>query len=551
MQTDGELLRGYAETRSEEAFAELVRRHLDLVHSAALRQVNGDAHLAQDVAQAVFADLARKAGALAGRAVLTGWLYTSTHFAAAKAVRAARRRQVHEQEAHAMRELLHDPTPGPDWDQLRPVLDAAMLELDEADREAVLLRYFEQRPHAEIGAKLGVSENTARMRVERALEKLRAPLARRGVTAAAAALSAAISANAVQVAPAGTAATITTAAALAGTAVQTSTAIAATKAIAMTTMQKTIITATLAVAVGTGIYQARQASHLRGLNLALQQQQSLLAGQLQHAQQQRDDATNRLSAMIVENERLRSDPKATEVLKLRGQVGALRQSLSNTSADGQASGIISKLMNNPAIKENLRRTQLNAFRDLYGPLAAELKLSPTETEQFIQTLTDASLNAADNISRMAQGNADVAQLRQTIEEARHEMESQVQSLLGEAGFARYQEYHQQIPARVTVYQLNTQLGDARLNPEQTAQLMRAVSAEPYNATHGTYELDAAFFGSQPDIDAYLRDVAESHQRILAQAADFLTEQQLAALARVQSNNIAAQTVSGAVLAKKH
>jgi RNA polymerase sigma factor (sigma-70 family) len=136
MQSDGELLCGYAETRSEEAFAELVRRHLDLVHSAALRQVNGDAPLAQDIAQTVFADLARKAGELSGRAVLSGWLYTSTHFAAAKAVRAERRRQAHEQEAHAMHDLLHDPAPGPDWDQLRPVLDAAMLELNEADREA-------------------------------------------------------------------------------------------------------------------------------------------------------------------------------------------------------------------------------------------------------------------------------------------------------------------------------------------------------------------------------------------------------------------------------
>jgi DNA-directed RNA polymerase specialized sigma24 family protein len=98
MTTDGELMHDYAETRSEEAFTELVRRHLDLVYSAAIRQVNGDMHLAQDVAQVVFSDLARKAGSLAGRPVLTGWLYTSTHFAAAKAVRAERRRQAHEQD---------------------------------------------------------------------------------------------------------------------------------------------------------------------------------------------------------------------------------------------------------------------------------------------------------------------------------------------------------------------------------------------------------------------------------------------------------------------
>src|SRR5580765_482104 len=130
MTPDGELLRRYAQSRSEESFGELVQRHLDLVYSAALRQVNGDTHLAQDVAQSVFADLARKAASLADRSALTGWLYTSTHFAAAKAVRTERRRQAREQEAHIMKELLYEPGPDLDWQQLRPVLDAAMHELD-------------------------------------------------------------------------------------------------------------------------------------------------------------------------------------------------------------------------------------------------------------------------------------------------------------------------------------------------------------------------------------------------------------------------------------
>src|SRR6266566_5795339 len=198
MTLDAELLRRYADVQSEDAFAELVRRHLDLVYSAALRQVNGDAHLAQDVTQTVFTDLARKAETLSRRPVLTGWLYTSAHFAAAKAVRAEVRRRAREQEAQTMRELLHSPTPDLDWSKLRPVLDEAMHELKESDRAAILLRYFEQRQLAEIGARLGVSENTARMRVERALDKLRAHLARHGISTSAAVLSAAISVSAVQ-----------------------------------------------------------------------------------------------------------------------------------------------------------------------------------------------------------------------------------------------------------------------------------------------------------------------------------------------------------------
>ena len=115
MTPDGELLRRYTETNSEHAFAELVERHLNLVYSAALRQVNGDAHLAQDVAQTVFADLARKAASLARRPVLTGWLYTSAHFAAAKAVRMERRRHAREEEAQFMNPLLCDPAPDLDW----------------------------------------------------------------------------------------------------------------------------------------------------------------------------------------------------------------------------------------------------------------------------------------------------------------------------------------------------------------------------------------------------------------------------------------------------
>jgi RNA polymerase sigma factor (sigma-70 family) len=208
MTPDAELLRHYAATNSEAAFAELVKRHVNLVYSAALRQVNGDAHLAQDIAQTVFTDLARKANSLLRREVLTGWLYTSAHFAAAKIVRTENRRR--DREEKFMREPIHETAPEADWEKLRPMLDAVMHELKAADREAILLRYFENRQFAEVGAKLGLNENAARMRVERALEKLRDILTRRGI-ATATALASVISANAIQIAPANLAATLTTA----------------------------------------------------------------------------------------------------------------------------------------------------------------------------------------------------------------------------------------------------------------------------------------------------------------------------------------------------
>ena len=216
---DIELLRRYVFERSEAAFADLVRQHIALVYSAALRQTNGDASLAEDVTQVVFADLARKAARLTRHTSLAGWLYTSTRYAAAALRRAEQRRSAREQEAHAMNQLLHSAGTDPAWEQLRPVLDEAIHDLKADDREAVLLRYFDHLPLAVVGARLGVTENTARMRVDRALDKLRAALAKRNVTSTAGALAVILGSHAVSAAPVGLAASISSAAvASAGTA---------------------------------------------------------------------------------------------------------------------------------------------------------------------------------------------------------------------------------------------------------------------------------------------------------------------------------------------
>ncbi len=274
MTRDSELLRSYAEKGSEEAFAELVRRYLNLVYSAALRQVNGDTHLAQDVTQTVFADLARKAAALSQRQVLAGWLFTSTHFAAAKVVRTERRRQTHEQEAHAMEELLRSPASGSDWETLRPVLDKVMHELKESDRNAILMRYFENRQLADIGERLGLSEDAARKKVDRALEKLRTFLSKRGVTTAAA-LASVLSTNAVQIAPMGLAATITSASLIsAGAGTGTITLL---KVMSMTKLQALTIGAIVVTGLVTPwVLQHQSQVKLRQENDSLRQQTAQL-----------------------------------------------------------------------------------------------------------------------------------------------------------------------------------------------------------------------------------------------------------------------------------
>ncbi len=208
MPDDCQLLHQFAADLSEAAFGELVERHVALVYSAALRQTGGDTHLAQDVAQLVFTDLARKAHALSENVVLPGWLHRATIFAARQILRSERRRRAREQEAATMNAIQFE-TDNHEWNQIRPLLDEALDRLDKTDRDALLLRFFEQQSLAEVGAKLGSNEDAARKRINRALEKLRAILAGHGVTTTAAALSSAIPTHAIQTVPAGLAATLT------------------------------------------------------------------------------------------------------------------------------------------------------------------------------------------------------------------------------------------------------------------------------------------------------------------------------------------------------
>jgi RNA polymerase sigma factor (sigma-70 family) len=266
--TDQQLLREYAVRRAEAAFGELVRRHVDLVYSAALRMVR-DAHLAEDVTQSVFLALSRSAGQLAERPVLAGWLHRTTQNLAANAVRSDVRRRAREQEAAAMNDLL-SADPGAAWEEITPHLDAALGELSEPDRDALLLRYFERKSAREMAQTLGTSEEAAQKRVSRAADHLRELLAKRGVTAGAGGLVALLSANAVQAAPLGLALSIT--ASGAGTAIAALTTSTAAKTLAMTTLQKTLIATALVAAIGVGTYQARQASLLRAQVKILQQQ---------------------------------------------------------------------------------------------------------------------------------------------------------------------------------------------------------------------------------------------------------------------------------------
>ena len=348
MTSDLELLQNYADRNSEEAFAELIRRHLDLVYSAALRQVRSP-QLAEEVAQSAYPALARNAGKLKPDTILTAWLYQVARRTAIDVVRHESRRQLREQiatEINAMNATASD------WTHVEPFLDEAMHTLDETDRAAVLLRYFENKSLREVGQTLGTSEDTAQKRVSRAVERLREFFAKRGVTVGTSGLAVLISANAVQAAPVGLAATISTAAVLAGTTFATTTTATAIKIIAMTTIQKSLIATTLAVVAGTGIYEAHQASTLRNQVQSLQQQQAPLAEQIRQLQRERDDATKRLTALQAENEQLKSNQNTAELLKLRGDVAQL-QNEANDATEKAARALMAKVNN---LKQRLEET---------------------------------------------------------------------------------------------------------------------------------------------------------------------------------------------------
>src|SRR4051812_27653124 len=212
MNSDKQLLESYARDDSEGAFRELVERHIGLVHSAALRESRGNVPMAEDITQAVFTELALGAATLLAHPALSGWLYTCVRRMAANVRRSEESRQRREQELFSMNELLNAHPSDNLWQQVRPVLDDVMHELNEEDRSAVVLRFFEGRSLKEVGLALGVTENAARMRVERSLEKLHTLLAQRGVTSTSSALVAVLAASAVMTVPAALASTVATAA---------------------------------------------------------------------------------------------------------------------------------------------------------------------------------------------------------------------------------------------------------------------------------------------------------------------------------------------------
>jgi RNA polymerase sigma factor (sigma-70 family) len=323
MTDEHELLQQYVEAGAEPAFTELVNRHIGLVYATAVRQLQ-DPDLARDVTQIVFTDLARKARSLSPRVILAGWFHQATRFAAAKVVRGERRRRAREQEALAM----HAPTleSAPDWELLSPVLDSAIGELNALDRDAVLLRFFERREFQAVGTALGVSEEAAKKRVARALERLRGALGRRGVRLTQVALAAALTGATLQSAPASLGVSIATASLAGASAAATGVTFPLLPAMNLTKPQLLVAAIVIAVTIPLTLLWRENA----GLQEELA---SLRASAARRGRTQESRGSTR-DNLTTDEEVKRRRKEHLELLSLRGRVSQLTRELRQTTGAG-------------------------------------------------------------------------------------------------------------------------------------------------------------------------------------------------------------------------
>ena len=457
----------YAEKRSEAAFAELVRRHIDLVHTAALRMV-ADTHLAEDVTQGAFLALAKNASQLLDHPVLAGWLHRTAQNLAANAVRTDVRRRVREQEAAAMNELLSK-TPDPSWEHIAPHLDCALGELAEPERDVVLLRYFQKKSAEEMGEVLGISAEAAQKRLSRAVDRLRDNFARRGVSVGAGGLVLILSGHAVQAAPAGLMLAISTAATLVGSTPAT--------AIAMTALQKTLVTATVVVLTGAGIYEARQASQMRAQVDILAQQQAPLAERIQQLRRERDDATNHLAALLEEKQRLPDN--SAELLKLRGMAGVARRAIGEAEElRAQLARHSAEATTNPvtgAMADAMKQAMERQLEGRIARMTASLGLTPEQARAARDILARQSQAMTAGMQQAFTGKFNKAELNKLAGGVGN-TDEQIKALLTPEQQAAYPAYQREEAAHNAGLAANSELLQLQSSLDLTATQLDGVYA---------------------------------------------------------------------------
>ena len=535
-----QLLAQYVESGSETAFRELVTRYVNLVYCAAVRLVNGDTHLAEDVTQMVFADLARLARTLPPKVMLGGWLHRHTCFVASKTLRGERRRQARERQAVEMNAL--EDHSAANLALVGPLLDDAINQLRTEDRTAILLRFFEQQDFRSVGEALETSEEAARKRVDRALAKLHGLLTRRGVALSGAALATALATQVVAAAPAGLAASISTAA-LGSVAAGSTTTFSILQIMSMTKLQISIVS--VVVAAGLAIpwaVQQRTQTKLRETNESLRQQ------------------VERNSQLTAENERLSklaarasTMPTVTtspslELLKLRGEVGRLRREIADTaSSRTNAPSALSGLTSNPEMWKTLRDQQKLALAAIYKDFAKRVKLPKDQEDKLADVLADNVMDNIDQITAVLRAGMSPGQMQSVFAAQDAALAEKALALLGPESFSQYQDYTRNLASQLTADQFKAKLsGDKAAKEEKTKQLFQALQEETQRAL-ASAGLSADFqtvpslnfrnFASEAETEKSLKLLDDIYASVAARAGSFLSLEEIAKFNKFRTNAI--------------
>lgn len=472
MINDGTLLDRFASEGSQEAFAEFVKRHLPLVFGVAARRLNGDTYAAADIAQVVFLRAARDARQLRRHPVLTGWLYLAVRNAATDRIRSEHRRTAREQTAHDLQEVLMSNDRPLEPEALKPMIDTALDDLPDCEREMVLLRFFQTRSFAEVGAAFGVSEEAARKRIERALDRLRDALARHGITSTAAAVATALGASAAVAAPAGLASSIVTAAAAAG-----STALAGISFMTITKLQASAVVALLAAGAVGLVWQHQASTHLQADVSDLQQRVRALDADNQHLLKARAEADANVTTL-----RAALDQRASTVASALAPMAKSAGTMSQLAA-------LSQVTTEPRVGDPQQIARLHAR---YDPFLKDRGLTPEQIDRWIALMAEKDNIRRDLQDAVREYNVDTStkEFQELYGKSTNAQWQQMREILGDDGFKAFSDYEQTSAYRglVTALQPRMAAVGEQLTSDQSDQLVHSIIANLHSRPKNSREL---------------------------------------------------------------
>jgi RNA polymerase sigma factor (sigma-70 family) len=528
---DSELLREYALRNSEQAFATLVSRYIDMVYSAAFRHV-ANHHQAEEITQAVLVILARKAPALSPRTILAGWLFRTTLLTASNYLRAEIRRAQREQQSFMQSNLNEDR--GDPWREVAPMLNDAIAGLRERDRNAIVLRFLQGKDYKAVAAALGGTEEAAQMRVGRALEKLRKLFAKRGVLLTATALGALMAAQGTQAAPLGLAASVTIGA------LQGATLTASTLTLVKGTL-KLMAWTKLKFAAGTSVvlllvYQYQQ-NTVQALHLTVARAELRFGKDTVAAQESRIVELEQQATAIVETRREQEQSLAR--LRARREAGPAGTQTKSVAVHAPTT-LVSALLADPVAREFLREELVGNARNRLEPAVKELKLKSDAAEKLYQIVGDSGMRNVEAVVAFTEGKITAEAAVQTGAQADQEATNQVRLLVGEETSAKLEECGRSFPAQSLGEQFDRQLGFFGLRPEQRQLLRDLFASVPDEVAQG---LAGDFTVRQlvypEELDRRFAQENEANQGILQKAAALLDPNSVDALALMQAFNLAA------------